>query len=318
MKEKTGLWVQTPPAIFPPILGLFGLGLSWRQATMVFSVPAAIGEVILGGVTLLFLFAVFAYFAKIIRRPGAMLDDLRIMPGRAGVFAASMAAMLFATTLMPYSSCLAAGVLLSCIVVHALNSGLVIKELSKVDIAARRINPVWHLTFVGYIVAPLAMVPLGWITFSEIIFVLTLPMAITIWAGHAFMLVRTGIPAPLRPLLVIHLAPVCLFGITSVLLGFTQLAFLFAWIAFFGILVLLIRVRYLIAAGFSPQWSAFTLPIAAFSNLMMLLAVYGGPYRYLGGIALVAGTIIIPVISYKIMKMWASGTLGPKTNASRI
>lgn len=316
--QKTGLWTQTPPAIFPSILGLFALGLGWRQAVFVYSVPPAFGEAILGAVTLLFLFAAFAYFAKFVRRPGVLADDLRIMPGRAGLSAASMAAMLLAVTLTSYSSFLAAGVLLAALSAHALICFLVISILSRADIAARRMTPVWQLTFVGFIVAPLAAIRLGALAISEVIFIVTLALAITIWAGHAVMLLRAPVPAPLRPLLAIHLAPMCLFGITSVMLGHFELGAMFGWLSLIGAGYLIMRIGYLTASGFSPLWGSFTFPMAAFSNLMLLLSAAGQPFRYIAGFALIASTIIIPMIAYKTLKMWAAGNLAAKTNAAKI
>ena len=82
-----GLWRRVPPAIFPSIMGLFGLGLAWRRGVAAFGLPAGIAETILGAVTLLFLFALVAYSAKFLRRPAVLVEELRILPGRAGVAA---------------------------------------------------------------------------------------------------------------------------------------------------------------------------------------------------------------------------------------
>ena len=79
---------RTPPAIFPPVFGLFGLGLAWRRAGDTFQMPAALGEMILGAVTLLFVFCALAYGIKVARRPGVIPEDLRVLPGRAGLAAA--------------------------------------------------------------------------------------------------------------------------------------------------------------------------------------------------------------------------------------
>ena len=84
-----GLWRGTPPAVFPPVLGLLALGLAWRRAGP--QLPAGVaglGEAVLGAATLLALFALVAYAAKVAQRPGVLVEDLRILPGRAGVTAA--------------------------------------------------------------------------------------------------------------------------------------------------------------------------------------------------------------------------------------
>ena len=319
MQTKPGLWQQTPPAIFPPILGLFGLGLAWRRVTEVYGVPREIGEAILGAVSLLFLFTVVAYLAKFIRRPGVLADDLRIMPGRAGLSAGSAAAMLFAATLVPYSTNAAKWALIAALVAHLVIALVILKILLRAPFPQRRMNPVWHLSFVGFIIAPLAAVPLGWVPVSDAIFFVTLAIAVVIWVGSAIIMSGAAVPPPLRPPLAIHLAPVCLFGIVGTLLGYDTIALFFGWFGIGAMALLLVLTPYLTRAGFSPFWGAFTFPIAAFANLMLILApANGAPFRILGGLALIAGTIAIPIIAFKILKMWAAGPLATKTNASKI
>ncbi|MEE9428157.1 MAG: tellurium resistance protein [Paracoccaceae bacterium] len=319
MQASTGLWRQTPPAIFPPILGLLGLGLAWRRASQVFPVPSAVGEIILGAVSLLFLFAVLAYLGKFVRRPGALVDDLRIMPGRAGISAGSMSAMLFAAVLVPYSNCFGQSTLFVGMAAHLVIIAIVIGLLWSAPYAQRRMTPVWHLTFVGLIVAPQAGVALGLNQMSEFVMFLTGAGAITIWLGNLIGMSHNATPPPLRPTMVIHLAPVSLIGIAAMLLGYTTLAMVLAWLALVLAVVMLLRVGYLTAAGFSPFWGAFTFPMAAFTGLMLMMAqTQGGWFRIVAGVALIFITLVIPVIAYRIMKMWSSGMLAAKTNASKV
>ncbi len=316
--QKPGFWRQTPPAIFSSILGLFGLGLAWRRAVDVFQVPAFAGEIILGAVSLLFVFAVVAYLGKVLRGPDAFVKDLRIMPGRAGLSAGTAAWMLLAAALVPYSTGWASATLVLAVALHALVAFVVIVVLWRAPLEQRRMTPVWHLTFVGFIVAGVAAVPLGAAGMSELILIVTLPLAITIWIGNALVTRGKGVPPPLRPLLAIHIAPLCLFGIIAGQLGLLGISAMFGWLAIAVLGLFLIRIRYLLQAGFTPMWGAFTFPIAAFANLMLILAIVGEPFRLLGGLSLVAATLSIPYIAYRIFKLWAEGKLGPMTNASRI
>ena len=81
---------------------------------------------------------------------------------------------------------------------------------------------------------------------------------------------------------------------------------------------LLVRARWMIAGGFSGFWSAFTFPATAFAGALMLYSQMSGiaALGIAGGIVLVAVTLYVPVIAYKILKLWAKGTLAVKTNAS--
>lgn len=319
MQPNPGLWRQTPPAIFPPILGLLGLGLAWRSASGVFPVPRDIGEILLGAISLLFLFALVAYLAKFLRRPTALVDDLRIMPGRAGISAGTMTIMLFSATMVPYAPGLANLIFWVALVTHSIVAIIIIFVLWSAPLAKRRMTPVWHLTFVGFIVAPLAGIPLGWIATSQVISILSIAAALTIWLGSLVLVATNPVPPPLRPPLAIHLSPMALFGIISAILGYEMLALVFGWLAILGLAILVFKSRYLTAAGFSPFWGAFTFPLAAFVNLMLILAVSnGGVFRLLGGLSLIAASIIIPIIAFKILKMWAVGPLAVKSNASKV
>lgn len=314
-----GLWRATPLAIFPPILGLFGIGLAWRAAATQLGAPAWIGEMILGAVSLLYIFCAIAYKAKVIRRPSALLDDAKILPGRAGLSAATASMFLFAATLIPYWELGAKVILVAGIFVHAVGAGIIIRALILGPVEQRRVTPVWHLSFVGFIIAPVAAVPLGWYELSALIFATTLPIAAAIWLISGLQFLRAGVPAPLRPLLAIHMAPVSLFGIVSILLGYYSIGFAFGWLGLTGFVLCIASIRYLTKSGFSPMWGAFTFPMAAFANLMFMVAMMMPmPFRIIGGVELALATLAVAYIAYKIMQLWTKGTLSKLTNASAV
>jgi tellurite resistance protein len=313
-----GLWRRTPPAIFPPIFGLMGLGLAWRRAEGVFGVPAAVAELILGMVTLLYLFALLAYLAKMARRPGVLAEDLRILPGRAGLAAMTLSILLFAAVLERYDAGAARVMLFAGLATHGGLAVMVIRALLTGPAEQRRVTPVFHLSFVGFILAPLTAVPLGYTGLSEWVVYLTGAAAVLIWGESLRQFAAAGVPAPLRPLLAIHLAPACLLGTAALLLGWTGLATGFAWLSLALVALFAASARWITAAGFSPLWGAFTFPLAAFASLMLLMAGYvsGGAFRAIAGVALVAATLVIPPIVVKTMQLWAKGQLAVKTNAA--
>lgn len=318
-KGKTpGLWRRTPPAIFPPILGLFGLAAAWGRAADAFAMPRGIGEALTGAVILLYLFALVTYLAKVVRRPSVVADDLKVLPGRAGLAAMSMAGMLMAAALIPYSVPLAKVVLVLAVAAHALFLALIVNALLTGPAEARVVTPVFHLTFVGFIVSPFAALPLGWTVFAVAVFWVTLVFAVLIWGASLAQFIRKDVPAPLRPLLAIHLAPASLLGSVALLLGQATLGLGFASLAILLLVLLLLRVRWVTEAGFSPLWGAFTFPLAAFASLMMVLgsAGMGEVFRLLGGLALVAATAFIPWVMLKVGQLWAKGQLAAKTNAA--
>ncbi|MCX7645843.1 MAG: tellurium resistance protein [Rhodobacteraceae bacterium] len=309
---RAGLFRQTPPAAFTPVFGLFGLGLAWRRAAEAFALPSGAAEILLGAVTLLYLFVLAAYLAKAARRPGVVAEDLRVLPGRAGLSAASLSLFLLAATVLPYSAGLARWLLFAGLAVHALLALAFLRALLTGPAEQRRATPVWHLAFVGFILAPLSAVPLGMTGLATAILAATVPVALLVWALSAPAVART--PAPLRPLLAVHLAPAALFATVAAGLGLALPALAFCLIALVILALLLVAGRWLTAAGFSPLWGAFTFPAAAVCSAC--LAQGAEPFRSLGGLLLVGATLLVPTIAWRVMRLWAEGRLAPATNAA--
>ncbi len=311
---RPGLFRQTPPAIFVPIFGLFGLGLVWRRAELLFVLPPGFADAILGAVTLLYVFALAAYAAKAARRPGVIAEDLRVLPGRAGLTAASLSAMLLAATLVPHAPDLARAIVALALVLHAVLALTLAQTYLYGPPEARVVTPVWHLAFVGFIVACVALVPLGHTDLARAILYAMIPVAAVIWAASLWQFRAKIPPAPLRPLLAIHIAPATLFAIVAAFLGDQALGLAFSLLAAALLLVYLARARWITEAGFSPLWGAFTFP-AASATQAFLLEPYA-PFRLAGAAMLIVATVFIPWIAFRVMKLWAGGQLGPKTNAA--
>ncbi len=310
---KPGLWRRTPPALFPPVMGLFGLGLAWRRATEVAGVPAGIGEAILGAVTLLYLFALLAYGAKMLRRPVVVAEDLRILPGRAGVGTMVLCLYLLSLTIVPYAADAALGLLYAAFVIHGAFVLVLIYVFATGPAEQRRVTPVWHLNFVGFIIGGLAANALGLDIAALIVLGVTALVAVAVWAVSADQMVKESVPPPLRPLLAIHAAPAALLGLVAKGLEFHSVALLFAVLAAILVAFLALRALWVTAAGFSPLWGAFTFPAAAVASLWLAL---GGFWHWPGVVLLALSTLAIPVIAFRILRLWAGGQLATKTNAA--
>lgn len=308
-----GLWRRTPPAIFPPALGLAALALGWRKAAQVFGLPPGLAEALSGAVTLLCAFVFLAYLGKLLRRPAVVLEDLRILPGRAGLSAGVLMLYLIAAILGPYLPGAAMAVLAGAGALHLGLCAAMLYVFATGPAEQRRVNPTWHLLFSGWIVAALVAAQLGLATVAAALFWGALICALVIWSLSLRQLARETVPAPLRPLLAIHLAPAAVFGTTAAQFGALALAWVFALGAALLLALFVLRGRWLLAAGFSPLWGALTFPLAATAMLWLTL---GGIWRLPGAVALVAATLVVPLIAVRIYKMWAKGELAPKTGAA--
>lgn len=315
---RPGLFRRTPPAIFPPILGLFGLGMAWRAGREAFGIPAGPVELFLGAVSLLFVFVFAAYAAKVIRRPGVVPEDLNVLPGRAGLAAMTMCTMFLAAVIQPYARGLAEALLIGGFAAHVALAARVLVRAIRAAGEFRSVTPVWHLVFVGIIVFPIAAVPLGLTGVAKAVVWISAVLTLLIWAAAIRPLLSGKAPPPLRPLQAIHLAPAALVATGAYAIGETGLATVFVGLACVIFLVLAYRVRWLTEAGFSGFWGAFTFPAAAFAGVLFRLAedAQSEPIRTGAGLVLIFATLLIPPIAFKIMQLWAKGALAAKTNAA--
>ena len=321
---RPGLWRRTPPAIFPAVLGLLGLGLAWRQGAVAYLLPPGPVEAALGASLLTYLFCLVAYGAKIMRRPCVLIDEVQTLPGRAGIAALSISMMLSAAVLWPHAPGPGRVVLFAALGLHGVFAAVIVGQVVRAPAEQRPVTPLWHLHFVGFIVGGLAAEPMGMERLAANLLAATLPVAAAIWAISAWQFLRRVPPAPLRPLLAIHLAPASLFASVAAVLGLPGVAFGFAVLSVVIFVVLVASVRWLCAAGFSPFWGAFTFPIAAFAGAMMLQATPtvlidmmgfdpAAPFwRLFGALALVLATGAVPWIVFRVLREWARGTLAAR------
>ena len=68
--------------------------------------------------------------------------------------------------------------------------------------------------------------------------------------------------------------------------------------------------RWVLAAGFSPFWGAFTFPLAAFASAVLPLSEGAGL------ILLGAAAAVVPVIAWRVLALWPGNRLAGKTNAA--
>lgn len=311
-------WRRMPPAVFPPALGLMGLGLAWRKAGAIWGFGPAVGDMILGAGSLIVVFFLALYLAKIVARPAVLVEDVSVPPGRAAVAAGTMGLMLVGAALVPMwpraaEIVVMVGMVMHVAVVLAAASAL-IRNPSLIATAPGTL----HLPFVGMIVAPSTLVPLGSIFLAEWIFRITFPFAVLIWLVEVLRPVNAPRPAPLRPTMAIHLAPVALFGITAALLGWADIAAMFRFLGLVvaGLILAMVVWRgWLIEAGFSPVWGAFTFPTAAAASLWFTGAEVEG-WKWLATATLAVASVLIPWIALRIWAMWPSGQLADKTAAA--
>ena len=312
-----GLWRRVPPAIFPPILGALALILAWRGAAALFALDTALIEAGAGAMLALTLFAVLAYAVKLGWRPAVLHDELTILPGRSGVGAGVLALYLLAGILAPYAPTAARMMLVLGMLAHVIVLAVLLAVYRDGPAERRQITPAWHINWAGFFVAARVAPLLGWPRLAEVLFWPSLAAAAVIWAVSARQFLFATPPAPLRPLLAIHVAPFALTATVGAGLGYQGLAIAFAMAGLALLLVLAASARWLLAAGFSPFWGALTFPLAAMAGAWIALAQDGVPgARIVAGLLLVAATLVNLPILFLVLRDWARGRLATRTNAA--
>lgn len=311
--RRAKLFGRTPPVVFPVILGLLGLVLALRAGLAAAALPAGPADLLAGVAVALWVFAVVAYGAKLLRRPGAIMEDLRVLPARGGIAAATMGGMAVAAIVAPFAPTLGWTVLVVALVAHVSHAALLLVLLWRLPAEARVMNPTFHMTLVGPIVGGIAAAALGNPVLASLLFVATLPIAAVIWAISILRLRTDQPPAPLRPLLAIHLAPAAVLASVAGVIGQDryELALLvFALIIAAGLLV---KLRWIMAAGMSPLWGAFSFPLAALTGAML---GRGGAWAVPGLAMLAVSLATIPALVWLVLKDWPGGKLAARTNAA--
>jgi tellurite resistance protein len=311
--RRPALFARTPPAIFPPILGLLGLALAVRLALARLGLDAGPGELLAGVVVALWAFATVAYLGKVARRPGVVIEDLRVLPGRSGLAALTMGGMVVATLVSAHAAVPGAVLTVLALAGHTVLALLLVRLLLSLPPEARAVNPTMHLSFVGIIVAAPAALAQGWGGLAEALFWVSLPMALVIWGLSLRQFAGAVPPAPLRPLLAIHLAPAALLATVAGLLAKPGLGMAFAGLGLGYGLLLLVAGRWLTQAGVSALWGSFTFPLAALATALM---VTGGLFLWPGIVLTVLGLGAIPAILWWVLKRWPGGKLAAVTNAA--
>ncbi len=318
MRKTQPLWRSTPPAIFPIALGFMGLGLAWRNVANVVPVPSFLGELILGVSAALFVFFAVSYLLKFIARPAVVLEDMKTPPGRAGVAAISMGLMILAAAMLPFGA-LANGIWWAGVILQVVVILLVTRVLMKMPPEARMVTPFQLLPYVGLIVAPIAGVALGHSLVVTIVSVFSFLAFLVIAITYGLKLTKVRPQQPLRPSLVIFLAPMSLFAITAALTGHDIIFTVFYWLAVDLAVVFLVISPWLTKGGWTPIWGALTFPVATFTSLQAIAVGRGGDTTValtlmIAGLVIATGLILYVV--YMAGKAWIRGDLSKKTGAA--
>ncbi|MQT15108.1 dicarboxylate transporter/tellurite-resistance protein TehA [Rhizobiales bacterium Sp-1] len=309
-----------PASFFGMVLGLSGLGVAWRAAHRVWGLPAAIGETLMALAALVWLAVSVLYVLKWVFRREAARQELDHPVQCCFVGLMGVATMLVGgAAQQPYSAAVA-------LVLFALGAaftlGFALWRTGGLWRGGRdhaHSTPVLYLPAVAgsYVVAAVAG-GLGFTDWGQIAFGAGLFSWLAIESVLLHRLITLdSLPAPMRPLLGIQLAPAPVGAVAylSVTNGPPDV-FAHAMIGY-GLLQALIVIRllpWLRQAPFAPSYWAYTFGVAALSvaPLRLLERGDGGAIGILAPILFVGANLVVGLVAIGTLRLAVAGRLLPK------
>ena len=264
-----------PPAIaFSAVMGICGLGLSWREACQVLAAPRAIGECLIAVGVMLFIVLSALYGIKTVRYPSSVVAEFRDHSSASTFACITVAVVIVAAAILPHAPSTA--LFLWAVgtggqfVLFLTLLGRWIAEPTEILDAA----PAWLVPIVGNVTATLAGVPLG---FHETSWFL-LAVGLVSWIAflplllHRLIFCDDKLPQHLAPSLAIFVASPAVGCLSWLqLTGRVDAVYRFNLFTalFFSLLVLRLWRLAVRALPVSVGWWAYTFPSAALASALI-------------------------------------------------
>ncbi len=312
---KAGTLAYVPPTVFTITMGVIGLGLAWRTAAQVLGLTPLIGETVIGVGCVVFLFSAAAYGAKtVLHRSSVAADfDHPVISNFTAAF--TIALMLMAGALMPYSMPAANAVWLIGAISHFL---LALRQLNfwvTRNCEIQSSNPAWFMPLAGNLLAPVSGVPLGYIEFSWCFFAFGLVFWILLFAIVLNRIIfHDQLPQKFVPTLFIMIAPPSLGFLSYFALQGGEIDAASRVLFHFALLTTLLvfsMLRLFSQLPFSLAWWAYTFPLAAMTIAALVYARETGEIsiEWIAVVLLGVTSVIVLAVILRTLKALIDGTL---------
>ena len=255
-------------------MGTGGVGLGWRAAHEMLGAPAGVGEGLLAFTALRWLALVLLQALRVLRHPGAVMAELRHPVRVAFAAAPTIGLMIVAAFLYPYAPALGAALWGIAIALHLLVATMLLRRILAGRGEVAMLAPPLMIPLVGNVLAPVFGARMGFVDASWIMF----GVGVVLWLMVAPLLLHRllagpPLPPPLRPSLVILLAPPVVAALAlQALTGNTGgMTLAFAGVGLLMAAVLLSLAAELSRIPFGLPWWGVTFPSAAFAVMLMAL-----------------------------------------------
>jgi tellurite resistance protein len=266
---------MNPPAIaFSSVMGICGLGLSWREAGQVLAAPRAIGEWLIVAGVMLFIALSALYGIRSVREPSIVVAEFRDHSSASNFACITVAVVIVAAAILPHAPSAA-------LFLWALGTGgqfvLFLTLLGRWIAEPTEIphaTPAWLVPIVGNVTATLAGVPLGFHETSWFLLAVGLVSWITFLPLllHRLIFCDDKLPQHLAPSLAIFAASPAVGCLSWLqLTGRVDAVYRFNLFTalFFALLVLRLWQLAVRALPVSVGWWAYTFPSAALASALI-------------------------------------------------
>lgn len=323
ISERTAQWPLAPASFFGIVLGLAGLGGSWRVAHRLWGLPAGIGETLMLTAGLVWAVLLILYVGKWIMRRQDAIHEAEDPIQCCFIGLGGVATSLIALAILPYSHPAALGLF----VIGALFTlGFAVWRTGGLwqggrDQAAT--TPVLYLpTVTGAFVTAIAAASLGFSDWAELAF----GAGMFSWLAIESVLIHRlytspSLPEALRPTLGIQLAPPAVAAVASlsVTTGLPHLAS--HALLGYGLLQALVLLRllpWIARQPFAPSYWAFSFGLAALSTAVLRMVERGdtGAFTLLALPLFLGANFGIAVLIVGTVRLAVKGRLLPVSSVS--
>ena len=247
-------------------MGSGGVGLAWRAAHEHLGAPQVVGEALLAFTAVLWCAVVALQALRVLRHPQAVLAELRHPVRVAFAAAPTIGLMIVSAFLHPYAPALGAALWAVAVALHLLVAMLLLRRILAGRGEVAMLAPPLMIPLVGNILAPALGARMGFVDLSWMMF----GIGMFLWLAVQPLLLHRlvagpALPPPLRPSLVILLAPPAV-GALALIALMGQLAFI--GLALLVAAVLLSLAGELARIPFALPWWGVTFPSAAFAAML--------------------------------------------------
>lgn len=274
LHKRFWLLESLTPAYFAPVMGVAGLGISWRISSSLLGTPPIVGESLVLLSFVIFFVVSILMIVKTVLNPASVkaefLDDAKL------VFLPLIptSGLLLSIGARPYSIDLATVLWMLSAPFNIYFAAVITGRWLFNSQSKLNITPAWLFPIVGNGVVPIAGVPLGFIEISWMFFSVGIVLWIVVFAALFQRLVfEEFVPKKLAPSLLILLSPPATFFIAGFELNegkIDALSYALIYTSLFLFCVFMINWRRLVLVPASITLWSLTFPLAALTIANLL------------------------------------------------